>query len=139
MLDGCATKMTEFVIVATYCVEKRFRVPTGYTREQIKAMIDDNQMEVKWDTLYIDNEDEDEEALEIEAHWDDFVSGDFKRPQDLRLERADPDMDADEDEEEEEVSTHQCHTCSETMTHAQFENGKMCCDKPRFDNEETCE
>ena len=37
---------------------------------------------------------------------------------------------------EEEDEPHTCHTCSTTLTAAEFEKGKMCCDKPMFHEDE---
>jgi hypothetical protein len=32
---------------------------------------------------------------------------------------------------------HVCRACGETMTHARFEDGKMCCDAPLFEGDES--
>jgi hypothetical protein len=32
--------------------------------------------------------------------------------------------------------THDCKTCGETMNDEKFKDGKMCCDKPMFHNDE---
>lgn len=40
---------------------------------------------------------------------------------------------------EEDDEDHQCLNCNETMSNDRWEAGKMCCDKPRFEGEESDE
>ena len=35
-----------------------------------------------------------------------------------------------------QTNEHLCLECGETMSHERFEEGKMCCDAPRFEEEE---
>ena len=37
---------------------------------------------------------------------------------------------------DDEEETHDCKTCGETMNDEKFKDGKMCCDKPMFHNDE---
>lgn len=80
------------VIVASYTREQRFRVPKGYTEEQIKKMISEYKLGVKWGVLYMDIGGKD---LAINPHVD-FEDG-FKRPDDIQVEQAE-DYDLEEDE-----------------------------------------
>ena len=38
--------------------------------------------------------------------------------------------------EDEEKEPHTCHSCGTTLTDAEFEKGKMCCDQPLFHDDE---
>lgn len=42
----------------------------------------------------------------------------------------------EDDEEEEEEEEHLCKTCGEVMSDERFQEGKMCCDKPLFHDDE---
>ena len=87
----------KFVIVATYTIEKRFRVPMGYTEKQVKNLISNNKANVMWNTLYINDGDKE---FEIDAHQDDAKCSDaLKRPDDLLVEEA-SEWDYNDDEEE---------------------------------------
>ena len=76
--------------------------------------------------IFYKNDEGEEVEIEGEAH-----EVDYNRTSDGTW----GDEEESEDESEEE-SKKQCHNCEEVMPIEKFHDGKMCCDKPKFDGEE---
>jgi predicted metal-binding protein len=119
--------MTDMVIVASYKVERRFRVPKGYTEEQLEELISKRKAIVKWDTLYITDGDK---TIEIQAHQDDTEADEcFKRPDDLNIEEAE-DEDYDEEDCYNQVDEpRECDECHEDFTPSTDHKYDAVCDE----------
>lgn len=124
------------VVVAVYTLQTVFMVPDDFE-------IKEGNHGVKWNKLYIYNDKGEETEIQPIDGFDQSEGFDFKRPDDIIIREAEDyeieaakDEDDDSEEEEEEETTHVCNTCDKEMSHERFEKGKMCCDKPEFNDKE---
>lgn len=122
------------VVVATYNVFSVFKIPRGV---DIETLMKKGLVFVKWNLLHVrigdkDEDEDDKNWLQIEPELDVC---ELKRPSDITIEKK-SDWLGEEDEEQE---LHICKNCNDTMTDENFKEGKMCCDKPMFHDDEESE